>query len=204
MKPVFDKKKQLTEQIFKILEGKPTGDAKYSLKQIELLVEQQLAYQMKINLFSNYKIGEAINPGQYLTTFEDVPVKTNTGRNRDYINLPARFVDLPGGKGVWSVGPMGNDYDKFIPLKSGAANFSKVFNTPFLQGNIGFEVEGLKVYFSEKIINDIENCLVQLVTPDSVDINITADMDVAVIGGVLQILSVEAPSDKINDNSEAK
>jgi hypothetical protein len=202
MKPAFNKKKQLAEQILIILEGKPTGDIKYTLNQIELLVEEQIAYQMKVNLFSNYKVGEAINPGQYITTFEDVPVKNSAGRNRNYIDLPARYIDLPGVKGVWSIGPMGNDYDKFIPLKLGAANFTILDASPFLQGNIGYEVEGLRAFFTSEIINDITACLVQLVTPNTVDLNITPDMDMMVIKGVLELLSVEPPSDKVNDNNE--
>lgn len=202
MQPTFNKKTQLAEQILIILEGKPTGDAKYTLKQIELLVEEQISLQMKINLFSNYKMGEAINPGQYITTFEDVVVRNNTSRNRNYIDIPARFIDLPGGKGVWSIGPMDNDYSKFIPLPLGAANFTTTQNVPFLQGNVGFEVEGLKAYFTETIITDYPTVLVQLVTPDVLDLNITRDMEMAAINGVVQLLSVEAPSDKVNDNKE--
>lgn len=202
MQPAYSKHKQLAEQILIILEGKPSGDVKYSLKEIELLVEQQLAYQMKMNLFSNYKLGEPINPGQYIATFEDCPVKHNAGRNRNYIDLPARYVDLPGGKGVWSIGPMGNDYSRYIPLRLGAANFTTTHDAPFLQGNIGFEVEGLKAYLIGAPSAFLH--LVQLVTPSLVDINITADMDTAVISGVVQLLSVEKDSDKSSDNSEAR
>lgn len=205
MKPVFDKKRQLSEQIFKILEGRPTTDSKYSFNQIELLVEQQLAYQIRVNLFSNYKVGEPINPGQYLVTFEDVPVKNNESRNRNYIDLPARFVDLPGGKGVWSIGPMGNDWDKFLPVKSGSTNFGKIYNAPFLQGNVGFEVEGMRAYFTKDLlIDNLTECLVHLVTTNVPDINITSDMDMSVIKGVLDLLETEKSSDKVNDNSESR
>jgi hypothetical protein len=201
MQPVFNKQRQLAEQILIILEGKPSGDVKHSFNEIMLLVEQQLAYQMKMNLFSNYKLGEQINPGQYIATFEDVPVKTNSGRNRNYIDLPARYVDLPGGKGVWSIGPMGNDFEKYIPLKLGATNFYSLHDEPFLQGNIGFEVEGLRAFL---IGTTPSHCLVQLVTPNLVDINITADMDMDVINSVVKLLSVEQDSDKSSDNSEAR
>jgi hypothetical protein len=202
MQPVFNKKTQLAEQVLIILEGKPSGDAKYSLNEIELLVEQQLAYQMKINLFTNYKLGEQINPGQYIATFENCPVKNNAGRNRNYIDLPARFLDLPGGKGVWSIGPMGNDYAKYIPLKLGAANFYSIHDAPFLQGNVGYEVEGLKVYLIGAPTAHLH--VVQLVTPSDVDLNITADMDTSVINSVVQILSQENRSDKSSDNSETR
>lgn len=202
MQPAFSKHKQLAEQILIILEGKPSGDTKYSINEIMLLVEQQLAYQMKMNLFSNYKLGEQINPGQYITTFEDCPVKNNSGRNRNYIDLPARYVDLPGGKGVWSIGPMGNDYTRYIPLKLGAANFYSISDAPFLQGNIGFEVEGLKAYLIGAPSAFLH--LVQLVTPSLVDINITADMDMDVISSVVRILSQEKDSDKSSDNAETR
>lgn len=205
MKPVFNKKTQLAEQILKVLEGRPTKDTKYSYPEIELMVEQELALQIKINLFSNYRVGEAINPGQYLVTFEDVPVKTSESRNRDYIDLPAQFIDLPGGKGVWSIGPMGNDWDKFIPLKSGSTNFGRINNVPFLQDNVGFEIEGMRAMFTKDLIKDgLTDCLVQLVTTSVPDINITADMDILVIKGVLEILGVEKASDKSNDESESR
>lgn len=205
MQPIFNKEEQLAEQILKVLEGRPSNDNKFSWKEIVLMVKQQLALQIKINLFTNYKMGEAINPGQYLVTFEDVPVKTNTSRNRDYIDLPARFVDLPGGKGVWSIGPMGNDWDKFIPLKAGASNFGRIHNVPFLQDNVGYEVEGMQAMFTKDLIdNGLTTCLVQLVTTDAVVLNITQDMDSAVIRGVLEILGAEAPSDKVDDNNEAR
>ncbi len=202
MKPAINKQKQLAEQVMIILEGKPSGDVKYSFAEIELLVEQQLAYQMKINLFTNYKLGEQINPGQYITTFEGVPVKNNAERNRNYIDLPARYVDLPGGKGVWSIGPMGNDYTKYIPLKLGAANFYTIHDAPFLQGNVGFEVEGLKAYLIGAPSAFLH--IVQLVTPNEVDLNITADMDMVVINSVVEILSKENESDKSSDNSEIR
>jgi hypothetical protein len=201
MQPVYSKHKQLSEQILIILEGKPSGDIKYSINEIMLLVEQQLAYQMKMNLFSSYKLGEQINPGQYIATFEDCPIHTNSGRNRNYVNLPARYVDLPYGKGVWSIGPMGNDYEKYIPLRLGSANFTTTHDVPFLQGNTGFEVEGTRAYFIGTVPS---HCLVQLVTPDLVDINITADMDMQVITSVVQILSQENDSNKSSDNSEAR
>jgi hypothetical protein len=201
MQPSFSKHKQLAEQVLIILEGKPSGDNKHTLNEIMLLVEQQLAYQMKMNLFSNYKLGEQINPGQYIATFEGVPRKNNAGRNRNYIDLPARYLDLPYGKGVWSIGPMGNDYTKYIPLRLGAANFTTTQDAPFLQGNIGFEVEGLRAYFIGTVPASF---IVQLVTPDLVDINITADMDMDVINSVIRLLSVEKASDKSSDNSEAQ
>jgi hypothetical protein len=202
MQPVFNKQRQLAEQIMIILEGKPSGDVKHSFAEIELLVEQQLAYQMKINLFTNYKLGEQINPGQYIATFEGVPVKNNADRNRNYIDLPARYVDLPGGKGVWSIGPMGNDYAKYIPLKLGTTNFYSLDDAPFLQGNVGYEIEGLKAYLIGAPSAHLH--LVQLVTPSAVDLNITADMDSQVIQSVVQILSQENDSDKSSDNSEAR
>ncbi len=205
MKPVFNKKTQLAEQILKVLEGRPSGDAKFSFREIELMVEQELATQIKINLFSNYKVGEAINPGQYLVTFEDVPVKHSESRNRDYIDLPARFIDLPGGKGVWSIGPMGNDWNKFIPLKSGATNFASIDNVPFLQDNVGYEIEGMRAMFTKEMINSsLTECLVQLVTSNVPDINVTGDMDISIINGVLAILTGENASDKSSDNSEAR
>jgi hypothetical protein len=202
MKPAFNKQRQLAEQILIILEGKPSGDIKHSFDEIMLLVEQQLAYQMKMNLFSNYKLGEQVNPGQYITTFEDCPVKNNASRNRNYIDLPARYVDLPGGKGVWSIGPMGNDYAKYIPLRLGAANFTAISDAPFLQGNVGYEVEGLKAYLIGAPTAFLH--IVQLVTPNEVDLNITADLDMQVIQSVVQILSVEKDSDKSSDNSETR
>jgi hypothetical protein len=205
MQPVFNKAEQLGEQILKILEGRPSNDNKFSWNQIILMVKQELALQIKINLFTNYKVGEAINPGQYITTFEDVPVKTSASRNRDYIDLPARFVDLPGGKGVWGIGPMGNDWNKFIPVKAGATNFGSIHNVPFLQGNVGYEIEGMRALFTKDLIdNGLTSCLVQLVTTDVVDVNITQDMDTAVIKGVLAILGIEAASDKIDDNNESR
>lgn len=205
MKPAFDKKTQLAEQIIKILEGRLSKDMKYSFREVELMVEQELALQIKINLFSNYKVGEAINPGQYLVTFEDVPVKRSESRNRDYIDIPARFVDLPGGKGLWSIGAMGNDYNKFIPLKAGSANFTTIYQVPFLQDNVGYEVEGMRAMFTKDLINaGIDSCLVQLVATNTPEINITSDMDMMVIKGVLEILGIEKQSDKVNDNAEAR
>lgn len=205
MKPTFDKKRQMAEQILKVLEGQPSKDNKYTINEIELMVEQQYAYQIKVSLFSSYKVGEAINPGQYVVTFEDVPVKTSITRKRDYIDLPARFVDLPGGRGLWSIGPMGNDYDKFIPLKLGSANFSKVYNVPFLQDNVGFELEGLRAYFTKDlIVNNLTSCLVQLVTPADPNFNIPADFDMSVIQGVLTLLGIEKEPDNVSDNNEAR
>ncbi len=96
---------------------------------------------------------------------------------------------------------MGNDYEKYLPLRLGAANFTTISDAPFLQGNTGFEVEGTRAYFIGTVPS---HCLIQLVTPDLVDINITADMDMQVISSVVQILSVEKDSDKSSDNSEAR
>ena len=205
MKPPFDKKRQLAEQIQKVLDGRVTKDSKFTLQEIELLIEQAFADAVKTTLFDNYRVGEAIAPGQFIVTFESVPVKRSETRNRDYIDIPARFVSLPGNKGLWSIGPMGNDFTKFIPVSLGATNFTTVYATPFLQGNIGYELEGLKAFFTQDIKSTLPSCIVQLVTASTdVDFNISPDIDMIVIKSVLQILGVEGPTDKVDDENETR
>jgi hypothetical protein len=194
-------KRQIAEQVLRILNGGDysVSDSKWDIREIELVVSQNSAKLFRNRIYEQYTLGEGNSLGQYVATFRGVPVKDDTDRNLKYIDIPAKYLSLPRERGVNSIGPEKNEFVKFIPCELGILNIYGTRNAPFLQGNTGYWVEGMKAYFTK---DDTKGPLVvKLVTTDTVEENIPEDLQADIIALTLQYFQAK-PEDKLNNANE--
>lgn len=88
--------------------------------------------------------GRLVN-GLFISTFESVPIEYNEKRDRHYIDLPARPIQLFHGVDL-DIAPMKGEDASFIPLPPGFIN--RASGTPLaeLEGNVAYNREGTRVY----------------------------------------------------------
>lgn len=197
------KKTQLAEQAHRIINGGDiSNDAKFSIDDVMLMVDQAVNFYVKSSLFEGWSSGEGFEPSQFIVTFNNVPVKHDKDRNQDYIELPAKYIDLPKNRGLWSIGPMKHPAQTFVPVTMNSLLF-QTRSAPYLQNRVGFFAEGKYVFFTRNIKTDdgLDEVLVRLVLASADDdtINIPADLEPKIIEYVVGMLSETPPEDKSTD-----
>jgi len=197
---------QISEQILRLLEGgTPSNDTPWDLREIRLLVDQSVAYNVKLLAYDALRVGDKGVGDQFIITYSKVPVKKDEDRKIFYVNAPSKYINLPGNSGLRSVGPMGNEFDKFIPIGMGGLNFRKSHAGPFLQGNVGYWAEGSMIMF-DKDMSDlgIKEVVIQVLTTDSDDFEIPIDIERDVIEYVYKLMSSSKQKDDLSDNNDVQ
>jgi hypothetical protein len=192
-----DQVTKLAEQVMRLLNGGDysPSDSKWDIREIAIAVEQASAKLIRLRTFEEYRSGEPNSPGQYLATFTGIPIQRDTTRNLSYIDIPAKYISLPKGRGVHSIGPEGNEFVKYIPLDAGALNFTNIRQAPFLQGNSGYWLEGSNAYFSNELKG---NVVIKLITGS----DLVADMESDIVTQVYSIYRTEKLEDKVINAQE--
>lgn len=186
---------KLAEQVMRLLNGGDysPSESKWDIREIAIAVEQASAKLIRLRTFEEYRSGEPNSLGQYLATFTGIPIQQDPIRNLSYIDIPSKYISLPKGRGVNSIGPEGNEFVKYIPIDS--LNFTNIRQAPFLQGNSGFWLEGSRAYFSNELTG---NVVVKLITGS----DLVADMESDIVTQVYSVYSTEKPEDKVINAKE--
>lgn len=192
-----DQINKLAEQVMRLLNGGDysPSESKWDIREVAIAVEQASAKLIRLRTFEEIRFGDSNSLGQYLATFTGQEIKRDTVRNLSYIDIPAKYISLPKGRGVHSIGPEGNEFVKYIPLDAGALNFTQIRNAPFLQGNSGYWLEGSKAYFSNELSG---NAVIKLIT----GAGLVADMESDIVTQVYSLYRTEKPEDKIINAQE--
>lgn len=190
----MDQITRLAEQVMRLLNGGDynPSDSKWDIREIEIAVGQASAKLIRLRIFEEYRSGEPNSFGQYLATFVGEEIKRDKTRNLSYIDIPAKYISLPKGRGVHSIGPEGNEFIKYIPIDAGMLSFTDIRTAPFLQGNAGFWLEGSKAFFTKEISG---NAVVKLITGN----DLVADMETDIVTQVYSVYRTEKPEDKVID-----
>jgi len=189
---------KLAEQVMRLLNGGDysPSESKWDIREVAIAVEQASAKLIRLRTFEEWRTGESNSLGQYLATFTGQEIKRDTVRNLSYVDIPAKYISLPKGRGVHSIGPEGKEFVKYIPVGAGALNFASIRQAPFLQGNSGYWLEGSKAYFSNELSG---NVVIKLIT----GADLVADMESDIITQVYSLYRTEKPEDKtINAQEE--
>ncbi len=205
MRPREDDIARIAEQAWLMVGGNPTKDSRFNRPEIELLVRQAVSKLFQTRVFENYKIDQSWDvPGEFMVNFANVPVLYDQDRLQSFINSPSQFVNLPKSKGVYSIAPMQNPRGAFIPVPANSYVFEGTRESKYLQGNIGYIIEGRRIYFTIDIFNErnINELLVRLVTGDAPSelLMIPADMEADIIQMVLGQLKESGKTDQEEDN----
>jgi len=188
---------KIAEQVMRLLNGGDysVSESKWDIREIELSASQYASKLIRMRAFEEYAMGEGQSFGQYLATFVGEEIKRDTVRNLSYIDIPEKFISLPKGRGVHSIGPEGNEFVKYIPCNPDVLNFTGTRNAPFLQGNVGYWVEGMKALFTEEIKGKV---IVKLIT----GAELVKDMESDIVAQVYQLYRTEKPEDKLINANE--
>lgn len=205
MRPRPNDVERIAEEAWLIVGGNPTKDSRFTRPQIDLLVKKAISKLFQTRVFENYKIDLSWDvPGEFMVNFIDTPVVYDELRKQSYINAPTQFINLPKSKGVYSISPMDNPAGAFIPVPPNSYVFTSTRETPYLQGNIGYIIEGRRIYFTIDILNirKISKLLVRMVTGDAPAdmLMIPADMEGDIIDWVLARLKETGDTDQAEDN----
>lgn len=192
-----DQVNRLSEQVMRLLNGGDysPSESKWDIREVAIAVEQASAKLIRLRTFEEWRTGESNSLGQYLATFTGIPIQRDTVRNLSYIDIPAKYISLPKGRGVHSIGPQGNEFVKYIPVDAGALNGFNIRQAPFLQGNTGFWLEGDKALLTNELTGDT---VVKLIT----GADLVADMESDIVAQVYSLYRTEKPEDKIINAQE--
>jgi len=204
----FNKLDQMSELVMRKLNGgNITKDSPWDSREIRLHVENALNNKLLFDIREN--MGETMETiGQYIVTFTNVGVQWDNARKVSYVDMPARYISLPRNRGLFSIGSMTDQTNKYIPIMAGGSNFNTT-DTPLLQGKIGYEPQGNQAIFTTDLTNggaDLNvKVMVQLVIAadgDKFKVFVPANIEAEVIDYVYQSMANKKPEDKINDNNE--
>ncbi len=140
-------KRILGEKILRRINGgdvDPTRDV--DPRDVYLEAETCLSYLIEkyLNMY-----GEDIQ-GEFISVFEAVPLIKNTVRNRFYAILPAQLISVRSTRnisGLRQVSGSQDEYDVFIPMKTGDAAIFYGLEASSIGFKIGYWLEGDKIIF---------------------------------------------------------
>lgn len=143
---------------------------------------------------------------QFIATYPDVLVKTDSTTARAYIDLPA-YMSLKFNKGVHAISQMKSPLKQFIPV----ANPGVTINLPhgdFERDNQGYYLEGQKAFFMRDLRRDeITKVLLKLIMPAAESFGIDDPLpllpeNVARIKEVVKVrIQNKVINDRLNDNN---
>lgn len=152
--------------------------------------------------------GDVVPHGAVIATYDNQTI-TAYKTNYSKVALPATPVRLVKGMGVYHIGPVSDPFTSWIPIPAG--QFQLVSQEPLISdilGQIGYEVNGSDVIFTTNLTTQtpaITECLIRLIVMDMSTygdydpLPIPADMEDAVIRGVLDLYQVRNEPDAVVD-----
>lgn len=207
---------KITDQILRLYSGgDPSDDKEYGRSDIKILVGQATNKLLKQeHAATNMAQGEMFPPHTLISTYK-VPVNDkDSDRPYDWIKLPVFPISLPRNMGVWGISDISCSTE-YIPLENGQFKFvSSQEQLKYLEGQVGYWVEGRVIYFSEAISDaphNVSSVRVQLLIVDPEVLGeydylpIPKDLEDAIIKEVLTTLgALPKTSDKVSDSNNVK
>ena len=169
-------KRKLTEQIQRIyarfLDKENVSDV-IDLRELMLLVEQSINKVLKLQVSESFNAGEIEVPRCSIIEY-NCSVTADPSNSRAYITLPAIPLTLPLDMGVWSIAAVNNPFSPYIPIPSQDilvfGTMASGTNLSYLEGQVGYYVQGKKVYFNKNITTEsngsISTVVVNLLVSD--------------------------------------
>lgn len=196
----------LAEQVKKLL-GESEA-SRYEIREVMLAVGQARDYRIRMDYFESVAIGEREIPHEYLSVYAGVEVKKETAGKREYIELPANYLRLPKGRGIFSISPDTNDMLVFVATDAGTGNLLKNHAAFYTGGVPAYFPQGDKAYFRREVSRSYPLLTVKLVRPsesfgDDEELAIPADMQFQIVQDAYNILRPKPAPDKVNDNTDS-
>jgi len=169
------------------------------IREVIILVRQSLNKVLKLQVAESFKAGEYDVPKCNLLEYT-CSTTSDSANSRAFITLPAIPITLPMDMGIWSIAATGAALTPYLPIPSqDVLVFGTVANgtnVSALEGQVGYYVQGKKVYFTKDITTSgngaISSVIVNLLVADFDAITdtemlpISPEVESAVIDDVLQ------------------
>jgi hypothetical protein len=133
--------------------GKTSGAFNPTIDELKIAVAQVANTIFKVeHLAQNLALDERIPNGTSLGTYTGIEV-SQYGNNVSMATLPAMPIKLPRDVGCFSIYPTNHPELEFVPIQMGQANLlrSQPSFLNDLAGHIGYERQGLNIYFTRDI-----------------------------------------------------
>lgn len=200
-------RKVLIEQIRRMLYGGvPNDDASISEKEINVYINQSLAYMAKVNYTDSIKLDgiESVSDVFYLT-FKNLPVLKDTDTGYYYATLPQVPVGLARGYGISTVTfPTSTGLAK-SPIPISVRELDYIDNLKQPPSKIFYWPEGKKLWFKSYTNLIGKNAIVRMVSTESGtlddELNLPQEYITDIINLVLNQLKIRkgSPEDIVND-----
>jgi hypothetical protein len=144
------------------------------LREVRLIIEQSINKVLKLQVAESFKAGFYEVPLCNIIEYTVTTVVSDTGNNRAYITLPAIPITLPMDMGVWSITATNAAMTPYIPIPSQDVlvfgTISSGTNLSYLEGQVGYYVQGKRLYFTKDITlssnGSISSVVVSLIVSD--------------------------------------
>jgi hypothetical protein len=168
------------------------------IREVKLLVAQSLNKVLKLQVAESFKAGLVDVPKCNLLEYT-CAVTADSGNNRAYITLPAIPLTLPMDMGIWSITPLTGAMTPYIPIPAQDVLVFQGANLSYLEGKVGYYIQGKKVYFTKNITltanGSVSSVIVNLLVADFSQLSdtdmlpISPEVESVIIDDVLQIIS---------------
>ena len=168
------------------------------LREVILLINQSINKVLKLQVAESFKAGMVDVPKCNLIEYT-CAVTAETGNNRSYITLPAIPLTLPMDMGIWSIAGATSAMTPYIPIPAQDVLVFQGANLSYLEGKIGYYLQGKKIYFTKNITltanGSVTSVVVNLLTMDFGQFGdndmlpISPEVESAIIDDVLQTIS---------------
>lgn len=167
-------------------------------REINLLMNQSINKVLKLQVADSFKAGLVDVPKCNLLEYT-CAVTADAGNNRSYITLPAIPLTLPMDMGIWSISAATGAMTPYIPIPAQDVLVFQGANLSYLEGKIGYYLQGKRVYFTKNITltanGTVTSVVVNLLVMDFSQIGdndvlpISPEVESAIIDDVLQTIS---------------
>ena len=204
-----DTRTLIAEQAQRIIQGGDVNsDVQVTKEELETYVDQCFGKYIVASYYENRNAdGENNVNGTFIYSFVE-NVKYDKQRCKHYAPISSSYVNLPNGMGLYSVSPVQDEFNTFVPLRTDFLALTRGTLVANLEGNKGYYIENTRIYLHNLDTAAIpEKLLIKLVggiQSDSQEDNIDLplNMQEEIINLVVQMYYTmrQTPQDVLTDN----
>ena len=194
-------KSTLSEQVQRIyarfLDKNNSSDV-IDIREVMLLVSQTINKILKLEVAESFKAGLVDIPKCSLIQYT-ASVTADAPNNRSSITLPVIPLTLPLDMGIWNIAASSAAMTPYIPIPSQDVLVFQGANLSYLEGQIGYYVQGKKVFFTKDLTlagnGSISSVIINILASDFSQfadndmLPISPEVESSVITEVLNIIS---------------
>lgn len=148
--------------------------------------------------------------GDWISTFKNVPVLTDSDTGQKYSELPEQVISIKQNRGLHRVSEMKSIDNAFTQVANGSNDVFSILEAHYLNSKTEYYLEGSKIYY-RNMGNAVEKVLIKMIAGISnldpeAPIPIPAIMEEELVRRVINLLDEEkiTPQDKLNDGNPNK